>query len=72
MPLFGVGIYGCVLWWFVLAVVVFKEVGVALIDVGGEVHLSDAIRKIQIPLEKWDEQGVLMYNLYVINHQDVL
>jgi hypothetical protein len=42
------------------------------IDESGEVHLSEAIRKIQIPSEKWDEQGVLMYNLYVINHQDVL
>jgi hypothetical protein len=56
----------------VFAVVVFKEVGVGLLDVVGEVHLSEAIRKIQIPLEKWDEQGVLMYNLDVINHQDVL
>ena len=36
------------------------------IDESGEVHLSDAIRKIQIPSEKWDEQGVLMYNLDVI------
>ena len=35
MPLFGVGIYGCILWWFVFAVVVFKEVGVGLFDVGG-------------------------------------
>lgn len=32
----------------------------------GEVHLSDAIRKIQIPSDKWDDQGVLMYNLDVI------
>ena len=23
----------------------------------GELHLSDVIRKIQIPSEKWDEQG---------------
>ena len=36
------------------------------IDESGEVHLSDAIRKIQILSEKWDEQGVLMYNLDVI------
>ena len=36
------------------------------IDESGEVHLSEAIRKIQIPSEKWDEQGVLMYNLDVI------
>lgn len=36
------------------------------IDECGEVHLSDAIRKIQTPSEKWDEQGVLMYNLDVI------
>ena len=36
------------------------------IDESGEVHLSEAIRKIQIPSEKRDEQGVLMYNLDVI------
>ena len=36
------------------------------IDESGEVHLSDAIRKIQIPSDKWGEQGVLMYNLDVI------
>lgn len=36
------------------------------IDESGEVHLSDAIRKIQIPSEKWDEQGILMYNMDVI------
>jgi len=36
------------------------------IDESGEVHLSDAIRKIQIPSEKWDKQGVLMYNIDVI------
>lgn len=36
------------------------------IDKNGEVHLSDAIRKIQIPSDKWDDQGVLMYNLDVI------
>ena len=28
------------------------------IDECGEVHLSDAIRKIRIPSEQWDEQGV--------------
>jgi hypothetical protein len=33
------------------------------IDESGEVHLSEAIRKIQIPSEKWDEQGILMYNM---------
>ena len=32
----------------------------------GEVHLSEAIRKIKIPSEKRDEQGVLMYNLDAI------
>ena len=32
----------------------------------GEVHLSEAIRKIQIPSEKWDEQGILMYNMDAI------
>lgn len=36
------------------------------IDERGEIHLSEAIRKIQIPSDKWDEQGVLMYNLDVI------
>jgi len=30
------------------------------IDESGEVHLSEAIRKIQIPSEKWDEQGITM------------
>lgn len=33
------------------------------IDESGEVHLSEAIRKIQIPSEKWTEGAVLMYNL---------
>ena len=33
------------------------------IDECGEVHLSDAIRKIRIPSEQWDEQGVTLYNL---------
>ena len=28
------------------------------LDESGEVHLSEVIRKIQIPSEKWDEQGV--------------
>lgn len=28
------------------------------IDESGEVHLSEAIRKIQIPSEKWDERGI--------------
>ena len=36
------------------------------IDESGEVHLSDAIQKIQILSDKWDEQGVLLYNLDVI------
>ena len=36
------------------------------LDESGEVHFSDVIRKIQIPSEKWDEQGVLMYNLDAI------
>lgn len=36
------------------------------LDESGEVHLSEVIRKIQIPSEKWDEQGVLMYNMDVI------
>ena len=30
------------------------------LDESGEVHLSEVIRKIQIPSEKWDEQGVLI------------
>ena len=33
------------------------------IDESGEVHLSTAIRKIRIPSDNCDEQGVLMYNL---------
>lgn len=33
------------------------------IDECGEVHLSDAIRKIRIPSEQWDERGVILYNL---------
>ena len=36
------------------------------IDESGEVHLSDAIRKIRIPSEQWEEQGVTLYNLYVV------
>jgi len=36
------------------------------IDESGEVHLSEAIRKIRIPSDNCDEQGVLMYNLDVI------
>ena len=36
------------------------------LDESGEVHLSEAIKKILIPAEKWDEQGVLMYNLDAI------
>ena len=34
-----------------------------LINDSGEVHLSEAIKKILIPSDKWDKQGVLMYNL---------
>lgn len=36
------------------------------IDESGEVHLSDAIRKIRIPTDKRDEAGTLMYNLDVV------
>ena len=36
------------------------------IDESGEVHLSDAIRKIRIPSEQWEEQGVTLYNLDVV------
>jgi len=36
------------------------------IDESGEVQLSAAIRKIRIPSENCDEQGVLMYNLDAI------
>ena len=36
------------------------------LDESGEVHLSEVIRKIQIPSEKWEEQGVLMYNMDAI------
>ena len=33
------------------------------IDESGEVHLSEAIRKIRIPSDKWEDEAVLMYNL---------
>ena len=36
------------------------------IDESGEVHLSEAIRKIRIPSEQWEEQGVTLYNLDVV------
>ena len=36
------------------------------IDESGKVHLSDAIRKIRIPSEQWEEQGVTLYNLDVV------
>ncbi len=36
------------------------------IEESGEVHLSDSIKKILIPSDKWDEQGVLLYNLDAI------
>ena len=36
------------------------------IDESGEVHLSDAIRKIRIRSEQWEEQGVTLYNLDVV------
>ena len=36
------------------------------LDESGEVHLSDAIKKFLSPSEKWDEQGVLMYNMDAI------
>ena len=36
------------------------------IDESGEVHLSDAIRKIRIPSEQWEEQGVTLNNLDVV------
>ena len=36
------------------------------LDETGEVHMSDAIRKIPILSDKWDEQGVLLYNLDAI------
>lgn len=35
------------------------------IDKSGEIHLSDAIRKIRIPSDKWSGE-VLMYNLDVV------
>ena len=36
------------------------------IDESGEFHLSDAIRKIRIPSEQCEEQGVTLYNLDVV------
>jgi len=48
--------------------VTIQDINYHLIQIGdsGEVHLSDAIKKILIPSDKWDEQSVLMYNLDVI------
>ncbi len=48
--------------------VTVQDINYHLIQIGesGEVHLSDAIKKILMPSDKWDEQGVLMYNLDVI------
>lgn len=36
------------------------------IEKSGEINMSDAVRKIRIPAEQWDEQGVLLYNLDVV------
>jgi hypothetical protein len=36
------------------------------LDETGEVLMSEAIRKIPILSDKWDEQGVLLYNLDAI------
>ena len=33
------------------------------IEEAGEIDMSEAVRKIRIPAEQWDEQGVLLYNL---------
>lgn len=33
------------------------------IEETGEMHMSDAVRKIRIPSEQWNEHGVLLYNL---------
>ena len=33
------------------------------IENNGELHLSDCIKKILIPSEQWEEQGVTLYNL---------
>jgi len=48
--------------------VTVQDINYHLTQIGesGEVHLSDAIKKILMPSDKWDEQGVLMYNLDVI------
>jgi hypothetical protein len=48
--------------------VTVQDINYHLIQIGesGEVHLSDAIKKILMPSDKWDEQGILMYNLDVI------
>lgn len=35
------------------------------IDESGEIHLSDTIRKIRIPSDKWSGE-VMMYNLDVV------
>lgn len=36
------------------------------IDKSGELHLSESIRKIRIPLDKWEEEAVLMYNINAV------
>ena len=33
------------------------------INESGEIHLSDAVKKILIPSDKWEDDSVLMYNL---------
>ena len=45
--------------------VTIQDISYHLIQINdsGELQLSTAIRKIPILSDKWDEQGVLLYNL---------
>ena len=52
--------------YLTFALVVCDANNLKQINDTGELHLSDVIRKNQIPSEKWDEQGVLLYNLDAI------
>lgn len=45
--------------------VTIQDISYHLIQINesGEVHLSDAVKKILIPSDKWEDEAVLMYNL---------
>lgn len=48
--------------------VTIQDISYHLIQINesGEVHLSDAVKKILIPSDKWEDEAVLMYNLDAI------